>query len=81
MAWTVYILECGDKSLYTGVTLDVDRRIEEHLAGTGSRYVRSRVSARLVYREAFKNKSRAFRREAEIKSWRRPKKLALIAGQ
>ncbi len=78
--WHLYILQCSDKSLYTGIALDVKRRLREHSLGQGSRYVRSRLPAKLVYREALKNKSKALRREAEIKRLTRRQKLVLIIG-
>ena len=78
--WYVYIARCGDSSLYTGVALDPEARLRSHNAGRGSAYVRSRGDATLLYREAYRNKTKALQRELEIKSWRRDRKLALIAG-
>lgn len=77
-AWCVYVLECSDRSLYTGIAKDPQKRLAEHLAGKGSRFVRSHRPARLVYREGFRTLSEALRREAEIKSWPRPRKQALV---
>lgn len=77
--WHVYIVQCADGSLYTGVALNPQKRLQSHNAGRGSAYVRSRGRAALLYREACRNKTRALQREFEIKSWRRAKKLALIA--
>lgn len=74
----VYILRCADKSLYTGITTDIARRLAEHRAGRGARYTRSRGAARVVYSERKLNRSTASRREAEIKSLSRAAKLALI---
>ena len=76
--WYLYILQCKDKSLYTGVTLDIGRRIAEHRFGKGSKYLRGRLPVKLVYQESCRNKSCALRREAQIKQWDRPAKLALI---
>ena len=76
--WHLYILQCSDKSLYTGIALDVERRIREHTAGKGSAYVRSKLPIKLVYREPCRNKSSALKREAEIKGWTRRGKLAFL---
>lgn len=75
----VYILECGDGSLYTGVTTDLDRRFRAHASGTGSRYVAARGAKAFVYTERRKDRSRAQMREAAIKRMSREEKLALIA--
>lgn len=79
MAWTVYMLRCGDGSLYTGCTNDLPRRVEAHQSGRGAKYTRSRPPVALVYREEAEDKSAALRREAAIKRLSRAKKLALIA--
>ena len=76
--WSVYILQCVDNSLYTGIALDVKRRIKEHTDGKGSRYVRSKLPVKLLYHEPCRGKSRALKREAEIKRLSRSKKLALM---
>lgn len=81
MEWTVYILRCGDGTLYTGVTCDLPRRLAAHQSGKGAKYTRSRPPVELVYREAAADKSAALRREAAIKRLDRRKKLALIAGK
>lgn len=78
MAWTVYILRCGDGSLYTGCTNDLPRRLEAHRTGRGAKYTRSRPPVELVYREEAADRSAALRREAAIKRLPRAKKLALI---
>jgi len=76
--WFVYIAQCDDGSLYTGITTDPPRRIREHNAGCGSKYVRRKGSAVLVYTEPAATHSSARRREAEIKSWDRKRKLMLV---
>ena len=76
--YLVYILECGDKSLYTGITTDLKRRFAEHKAGEGGHYTRARRAAKLVYSEKHSDRSSASKREAEIKSWPRKKKLDLL---
>lgn len=65
--------------MYTGVTTDVERRFKEHLAQS-ARYTSYNPPTRILHQESFKSKSKAFKREAEIKRWPRKKKLALIAG-
>lgn len=75
----VYLLECADRSIYTGITTDVARRLKEHTEGIGSRYTRARKAKRILYSEQCKNRSSALTREAEIKRWSRAKKLALIS--
>jgi putative endonuclease len=79
--WSVYMLLCSDGSLYTGITTDVDRRVKEHNSGKGSKYVRSRRPAELVWREDAESRSGALRREAEIKSLSRTEKEALVEGR
>jgi len=74
----VYILKCKDGSLYTGITTDLARRLTEHRSGKGASYTRSKKAGRFVYSEKAKNRSAAQKREAEIKSWRREKKLKFI---
>ena len=75
----LYLLQCDDKSIYTGITTDVARRFAEHKAGTGGRYTRSRQAVKVLYTEQFKNRSDASKREAQIKSWPRKKKLMLFS--
>ena len=74
----VYIIECGDKSFYTGITTDVKRRLIEHKAGKGGHYTSSHKAVKVVYTEEHPDRSSASKREAEIKNWKRKKKLALI---
>ena len=73
----VYLLECKDGTLYTGITTDVKRRLKEHKEGIGSRYTRSRKVKRLLYTEKHKNRSSASKREAEVKKMPRLEKLKL----
>lgn len=80
MNWYVYIAQCRDGSLYTGVTINLTKRLKCHNTGRGSAYIRSRGGASLRYVERYAAKGVALRREREIKSWRRAKKLALIAA-
>jgi putative endonuclease len=78
MSYYVYLLRCGDGSLYTGYTDDVERRLAVHQSGKGAKYTRSRLPVELVYSEELPDKSAALRREAAIKKLPREKKLALM---
>ncbi|MCI7326846.1 GIY-YIG nuclease family protein [Hornefia butyriciproducens] len=75
-----YILRCGDGSLYTGWTNNLEKRLEAHNAGRGGRYTRSRLPVKLVYYESFDTKNEAMRREAAIKKLTRQEKEKLIKG-
>jgi predicted GIY-YIG superfamily endonuclease len=77
-SWWVYILRCGDGTLYTGIALDVPARLAQHRAGTGAKYTRGREPLELVYQEASPSRSAATRREAAIKRCSRGAKLALV---
>ena len=79
--WHVYIIKCSDRSLYTGVTTDIKRRIDEHNAKKGASYTQGRTPVALAYSEKRPDRSEALKREAEIKSWPRNKKLDLIKKQ
>lgn len=74
----VYILRCGDGTLYTGIARDVERRVQAHNAGRGAKYTRSRRPVEPVYRERAEDRSAALRREAAIKAMTRREKLTLI---
>ncbi len=76
----VYILECGDGSLYTGWTTNLEERLRVHNSGKGAKYTRSHLPVRLLYFESFSEKAQALKREAEIKKLTRPQKETLIAG-
>jgi putative endonuclease len=76
--WKVYILRCCDGSLYTGITIDVTRRVGEHNSGKGAKYTRSRRPVELVYQEDCEDHSHALRRELEIKALPRERKIKLI---
>lgn len=77
-SWKLYILRCGDGSLYTGISTDVQRRLEEHRSGKGAKYTRGRSPLELVYWEECGGKSAALRRELEIKALSREEKLKMI---
>jgi predicted GIY-YIG superfamily endonuclease len=76
--WYVYILKCGDGTLYTGIATDVARRLREHEAGTGAKYTRGRVPLCIVHRERFATRSAALKRELAIKRMPRQDKLKLL---
>ena len=78
--WKLYILRCGDGSLYTGITTDVEKRLEAHRSGKGAKYTRGRGPLELVYREECGSHSDALRRELEIKSLPREEKMRLITN-
>lgn len=77
--WYVYIVKCCDDSLYTGITVDVDRRILEHnTSNKGAKYTRSRRPVKLVHIETYDNRSTASKRESAIKKLNRSEKLILL---
>lgn len=80
MAWIVYILECTDGSLYTGITNDLDQRMEAHATGKGAKYTKGRGPFTVRYRELHDNKSAALQREAAIKALKRSAKVMLISA-
>ncbi|HEY8190555.1 MAG TPA: GIY-YIG nuclease family protein [Micavibrio sp.] len=80
MSWIVYILRCGDESLYTGITNDMERRLGQHTDGTGAKYTRGRGPCELLHTETFDDKGTALKREAQIKALSRMDKLKLVSG-
>ena len=78
MEYFVYILRCGDDTLYTGITTDLKRRVEEHNSGKGAKYTRGRGPVTPVYWEKQPDKGAALRRELVIKAMSRTQKLELI---
>ncbi len=77
MTWCVYILECKNGSLYTGITNDIRRRIRQHSLGTGAKYTRGKGPFNLIYKEKCLNRSEAQRREIKIKKLARKNKFNL----
>lgn len=77
MGWTVYILECADATLYTGITNDLAGRLEKHASGAGAKYTRGRGPYKVLYREDVGTRSAATKREAAIKALDRAGKLSL----
>ena len=79
--WYLYILRCKDNTLYTGITTDVEKRLDAHRTGKGAKYTRGRSPLALVYREDCGDHSAALKREIEIKKFSREEKERLIAEQ
>ncbi len=79
-SWFIYIVRCADDSLYTGITKNIIRRIDEHNNDnrTAAAYTRGRRPVELVYQECYQTRSQASKREYQIKRLRRKEKLALI---
>lgn len=77
----IYLLECADDTIYTGITTDVLRRFKEHQSGKAARYTRVHKPTRILYTEKHPDRSSALKREAEIKKWPREKKLSLFSSR
>ncbi len=78
MGWTVYILKCADTSLYTGITVNLERRLAEHSKGKGAKYTKHRGPFTVVFKERQETRGQALKREAAIKAMTREEKLGLI---
>ena len=78
VVWYVYLIECADGSLYTGISTDVERRFQEHLAGKGARYTRSHKPVRLVASRPVGSRSEALSAEAAIKRLPKERKIAAL---
>jgi putative endonuclease len=76
----VYIVECCDGSYYTGLTINVERRLEQHNSGRGARYTSSHLPVKLIYLESLASLSDALKRERHIKRLRRMEKEAIVKG-
>jgi len=76
--YKVYMVECSDRSIYTGIAKDVSRRLEQHSKGVGSKYVRTRLPIQLQWSSGEMDLSNALKMEHHIKSWNRDKKLKWI---
>ena len=76
--WHLYILRCGDGTLYTGITTDVEKRLEMHRSGKGAKYTRGRSPLELVYQEFCGSRSDALKRELAVKKLSREQKELLI---
>ena len=77
-SWFLYIVRCKDDKLYTGISNDVDKRVEAHNKGKGCRYTKYRCPVELVYQEECGTKSSATKREFKVKTFTKQKKLSLI---
>lgn len=77
----MYILECSNGSYYTGSTIDLERRINQHQLGEGSNHKKKYLPVRLIYFEEFNRIDEAFYREKQVQNWSRKKKEALINGE
>src|SRR5688572_14900398 len=77
----MYILECADKSYYTGSTINLELRVLQHQNGEGANHTKKRLPVKLVYFEEFDRIDEAFYREKQVQGWSRRKKEALIEGQ
>lgn len=77
-SWFVYILKCADKTYYTGITTDIQKRMKTHNSGKGAKYTKMRIPVELAYFENHKNRSVATKRELEIKKLSRKQKEILI---
>ena len=73
-AWRLYVLKCRDNTLYTGITIDVSRRVQQHNSGSASRYTRSRLPVKLIFSEPCRNRSQALKKEFAMKRLSRKKK-------
>jgi len=74
----VYLAQCEDKSIYTGITNDPIRRLKQHQKKKGGHYTRAHKVVDIIYTEKYSTRSEALKREAEIKTWRKERKLDLI---
>ena len=78
MSWFLYIIQCSDTTLYTGITTDISRRLKEHNSRKGAFYTQNKTPVKLVYQECMPGQSEARRREAAIKQLTRKEKLELV---
>jgi len=76
--WTVYILLCSDKTLYTGITTNTQQRLKTHNKGKGAKYTRGRLPVKLVWSQDNRTQSQALKHEAKIKKYSKKQKLELI---
>ena len=83
MSWYVYIVECRDKTLYTGITTNIERRVQEHNTSnkSGARSLRGKRPVKLVYIEKVQDQKEAQQKERVIKSWKKEYKLRLVKGE
>ena len=77
-SWWVYIVECKDGKLYTGITNNLENRLKQHNRGQGCRFTKYRKPVKLIYSEICPSKIVALKKESEIKGWKKDRKLALV---
>ena len=77
-AWLLYVLKCRDNTLYTGITTDVSRRVQQHNSGIASHYTRSRIPVKLIFSEPCRGRSQALKKEYAIKQLSRKEKEEYI---
>ena len=77
--WCLYLVRCIDGSIYTGISIDVQARIDKHNSGRGAKYTSSRLPVKLIYYESQPNRGSAMKREKEIKTWSKRKKENLAS--
>ena len=77
MVWYVYLLVCRDKSIYTGITTNLERRLKQHNVGSASKYTRSRLPVKMVYSEQHASRGDALKKEAQVKKLSRQRKIDL----
>jgi putative endonuclease len=80
VSWFCYMLRCSDQSLYVGVAKDLAKRLKRHNAGFGAKFTAKRRPVQLIWWQGFEREKAARGREAQLKGWRREKKLALLSG-
>lgn len=80
-SWSVYMVRCKDGSLYTGIAIDVEKRIAKHNAGEGAKYTRSRKPVVVVWQERVDSESAARVKEMQIKKLSRQSKLNLVSAR
>lgn len=79
--WFVYLIRCADNSLYTGITTDVERRVETHRAGKGAKYLKTRRPFKLVFSAPVGDRSQASKLEYAIKQLPKRQKEAIVQGK
>lgn len=77
--WYLYMLRCADDTIYTGISIDVQARIDKHNSGRGAKYTSTRLPVRLIYYESQPDQSSAMKREVEVKKWGRKRKENLAS--
>lgn len=81
MAWFTYLLECGDGTLYTGITTNLEKRVAKHNKGTASKYTATRLPVKMLWHESSEDRSTATKRELAIKNLSRQEKLKLLSSR